>query len=98
MTKQWATAHGRTFEVKTLNSSVTPAPKRARAPKRFTKFPGIWEEVLGKAHASGSTYAVAVVLLYEGWKLKSTGREPIVKLTNDTLKPAHVGGRANGLR
>jgi hypothetical protein len=85
------TRHGRTFEVETLNSSVAPAPKRARGHNRFTKFPGIWEEVLGKAHASGSTYAVAIVLLYEGWKLKSTGREPIVKLTNDTLKPAHVG-------
>ena len=95
MTRRWATAHGRRFEVETLDSIVAPVPvpKRARGHKRFTKIPGTWEEILGKAHASGGTYAVAIVLLYEAWKLKSSGHEPTVKLTNVMLKRANVAAK-----
>jgi hypothetical protein len=86
-----ATAHGRTFEVETLNPGK-PAAKR-RPPKRFTQFPGTWEELLGKDHASGSTYAVALVLVHEAWRLSSRGYKPIVKLTDVMLKRVHVGRR-----
>jgi hypothetical protein len=51
----------------------------------------MWETELGKAHASGSTYAVAIVLLYEAWRLKANARQPIVKLTGAMLKPVDVG-------
>ena len=57
-------------------------PKRARSQKRFTKFPGVWEEVLGRARVSGSAYAVAIVLLHEAWRLVSNGYRPDVKLSN----------------
>jgi hypothetical protein len=97
MTKQWATAHGRTFEVGTLNSSVAPAPTRKRRKHgSFTKVPWVWETELGKAHVSGSTYAVAIVLLYEAWKLKANGHQPIVKLTSTMLKPVVVGPDGKG--
>jgi len=65
-------------------------PRRARSRKRFTKFPGVWEEVLGKARVSGCTYAVAIVLLHEAWKLASGGYRPDVKLTNVMLKRVYV--------
>ena len=91
MTRQWVTRHGRTFEVETLNSSVAPAPSKRRKHGPFTMIPIAWEEVLGKAHASGSTYAVAIVLLYEAYMLKINGQEPTVKLTNNMLKRVHVG-------
>jgi hypothetical protein len=97
MTRRWATAHGRRFEVGTLDSIVAPAPVRKRRKHgRFTMFPSTWEEVLGKAHVGGSTYAVAVVLLYEAWKLKSKGQEPVVKLTSALLKRVDVGPDAKG--
>jgi hypothetical protein len=68
--------------------------------KRFTKFPGIWEEALAKVHASGSAYAVAIVLLYEAWKQVSQGRASTVKLTNVMLARSGVGrkGKAIALR
>jgi len=92
MTSRWTTAHGRRFEVETLDIGVAPAPKfKRRKHGPFTKFPSVWEEVLGKAHTSGSTYAVAIVLLYEAWKKKSNGQKPIVKLTSELLKRVHVG-------
>jgi hypothetical protein len=56
----------------------------------------MWEGVLGKAHVSGSTYAVAIVLLYEAWKLKANGHQPIVKLTGTMLKPVGVGRQGKG--
>jgi len=87
--KVWA--HGNVIEVETLDTGAA-APHR-RWLKRFTKFPGVWEEVLGKARASGSTYAVALVLVYEAWKLSSRGHKPIVKLTDVMLKRVHVGER-----
>jgi hypothetical protein len=61
--------------------------------------PGTWEEELGKAHVSGSTYAVAIVLLYEAWRLKSNGQQPTVKLTSTLLKRVGVGrdGKAAAL-
>jgi hypothetical protein len=93
MTRRWVKAHGKVIEIETLNiGPQEPAPKR-RGQKRFTKIPGIWEEVLGKAHVSGSTYAVAIVLLYEAWKLKINGHKPIVRLTDVMLKRVHVGER-----
>ena len=67
------------------------ATKRTSSKKRFTKFPGIWEEVLAKARVSGSTYAVAVVLLHEAWKLASNGYRPDIKVSNVMLKRVHVG-------
>ena len=91
MTSQWVTKHGRTFEVGTLDSAVPPAPKRRH--RRFTKFPGMWEDVLGKARVSGSTYAVALVLVYEAWSLSSRGGKPVVKLTDVMLRRRHVGRR-----
>jgi len=89
---EWATAHGRRFEVETLGI-VSQASTKPRGHRRFTKFPGTWEEVLGKAHTSGSTYAVAIVLMHEAWKLTSRGNKPVVKLTDVMLKRVHVGSR-----
>ena len=83
---RFATSHGKRVAVETLKA----APKRR---KRFTKFPGIWEEVLGKAHASGSTYAVAIILVYEAWRLTSRNHKPVVKLTSLMLKRGYVGKR-----
>jgi hypothetical protein len=68
-----------------------PGPNQAQSKKRFTKIPGIWEETLAKARVSGSTYAVAVVLLHEAWKLVSSGYKPDVKVTNVMLKRVRVG-------
>src|SRR5689334_20547259 len=90
MTTEWVTRRGRTFEVETLNAGAL-APKRRY--KRFTKFPELWELELGKAHVSGSTYAVAHVLVYEAWSLASRGYKPTVKLTDAMLKRVHVGRR-----
>jgi hypothetical protein len=64
--------------------------KLARSQKRFTKIPGTWEETLAKARVSGATYAVAIVLLHEAWKLASNGYRPDVKVTNVMLKRVHV--------
>ena len=79
---------------KTRSPRGEPARRRRNGPaakKRFTKFPGIWEEVLAKARVSGSTYAVAVVLLHEAWKLASNGYRPDIKVSNVMLKRVHVG-------
>jgi hypothetical protein len=73
------------------SSTGKAAPKRARSPRRFTKIPGLWEEALAKARVSGSTYAVATVLLHEAWKSASNGYRPDVKVTNVMLKRVHVG-------
>jgi hypothetical protein len=74
---------------------AAPAPKPKRKAtkweRRFTMFPAAWEELLGKAHASGSTYAVAIVLLYEARLLTGRGYSPTVKLTNVMLKRVSVG-------
>jgi hypothetical protein len=98
MTRRWANAHGRRFEVETLDSVVTPAPapKRKRKHGPFTKVPTAWEEELGKAHVSGGTYAVAIVLLYEAWWLVSRGQPPVVKLTTTMLKRVRVGRDGKG--
>jgi hypothetical protein len=87
------TAHGRTFEVKTLDTGAEPA-KRFR--KRFTKVPGVWEEVLSKARVSSSTIWVAHTLLYEAWR----ARKSTVTLTSKMLKRVHVGrdGKYKALR
>ena len=95
MTSRWATAHGRRFEVETLGVAPAPARKR-RKHGAFTMVPSSWEEVLGKAHVSGSTYAVAIVLLYEAWKLKANGHQPVVKLTTTLLKRVGVGPDGKG--
>jgi hypothetical protein len=87
--KVWA--EGRLIEVETLDVGTAAPHKRWK--KRFTQFPGAWEEVLGKARASGSTYAVAIVLVYEAWRLSSRGHKPVVKLTDVMLKRVHVGER-----
>jgi hypothetical protein len=81
-------------------STGMPALKRARSTKRFTKIPGLWEETLAKARVSGATYAVAIVLLHEAWKLASNGYKPDVKVTNVMLKRVHVGrkGKRAALR
>ena len=93
MTRRWVTAHGKVIEIETLDVGPgAPAPKR-RGHRRFTKFPGIWEEVLGKAHVSGSTYAVAIVLVYGAWRLASRGHKPVIKLTDVMLKRVNVGRR-----
>jgi hypothetical protein len=92
-------AGGKLIEVETLDVAA-PAPKHARSRKRHTKFPGIWEDVLAKARVSGATYAVAIVLLYEAWRLASRGHKPIVKVSDVMMKRVHVGerGKRNALR
>jgi hypothetical protein len=87
--KVWA--DGKLIEVETLDIGLTSAPKRARNPRRYTQFPWIWTEVLSEARASGTTFAVATVLLYEAWKKVSRGYKPVVKLTDVMLKKVHVG-------
>jgi hypothetical protein len=73
-----------------------PARRKPRIRKRFTKFPGTWEDVLSKAGVSNSTIWVAHVLLYETWR---TGNST-VKLTGELLKRVHVGraGKREALR
>jgi hypothetical protein len=94
--KVWA--HGNLIEVETLDTGA--APKHVRSRKRHTKFPGIWEDVLAKAHVSAATYTVAIVLLYEAWRLASRGYKPIVKVSDVMMKRVHVGrrGKRNALR
>jgi hypothetical protein len=89
-----ATAHGRTFEVEELDTGIAPRAKRFK--KRFTKFPGVWEEVLSKARASSSTIWVAHTLLYEVWRTGKT----TVTLTSTMLRRVHVGrdGKREALR
>jgi hypothetical protein len=89
--KRTVTAHGRTFEVETLDTGVAPARKPRGAHRRFTQFPRLWQETLGQAHVSGSTYAVALVLVYEAMMARRNGRGPIVRLTDALLKPVGVG-------
>jgi hypothetical protein len=91
MTK-WATAHGRKFKVETLDTGLK-APRQRQTYARFTKFPALWETTLAKARASGSTYAIAILLVYEAWKLSSTGHKPVVKVTRTLAKRAYVGDR-----
>ena len=79
-----------------LIAEPAPPRRKRRAQHRFTMVPGTWEEVLGKARVSGSTYAVALALLYESWRLKSNDQEPIVKLTGAMLKPVGVGRDRKG--
>jgi hypothetical protein len=97
--KRTVTAHGRTFEAETLDTGVAPARKPRGARRRFTLVPQLWEETLGKAHASGSTYAVALVLIYEATMLKLNGREPTVTLTGARLRSVGIGerGKRNAL-
>lgn len=91
--KRTVTAHGRTFEAETLDTGAAPARKPRGARRRFTQVPQLWEETLGKAHVSGSTYAVALVLIFEATMLKFYGREPIVTLTDARLRSVGVGSR-----
>ena len=46
-----------------------------------------------------SVWHSAIVLLYEAWKLKSNGQQPIVKLTGSMLKRVGIGrdGKAAAL-
>jgi hypothetical protein len=95
------TAHGRTFEVRTLDTGPdAPARKPRGARRRFTQIPRLWEVTLGKARASGSTYAVAIVLIYEATMLKLKNREPVVSLTTELLRPVGIGerGKRNAVR
>ena len=85
-------AHGKIIEVETLEVGP-PAPKSVRSRKRHIKFPGLWEEVLAKPRASGATFLVALVLLYEAWRLASRGYKPVVKLTDVMMKRVHVGAK-----
>jgi hypothetical protein len=87
-TERIVTRRGRRIKVQTLDTGPdTPARRRPRTRKRFTQFPGIWEEVLSKARVSNSTIWVAHALIYEAWRSgKST-----VKLTSELLRRVHVG-------
>jgi hypothetical protein len=95
--KVWA--HGKLIEVEALDVGAAPA-KPARSRKRHIKFPGLWEEVLAKPRASGATFLVALVLLYEAWRLTSRGHKPVVKLTDVMMRRVHVGpkGKRAALR
>ena len=92
-------AHDKIIEVRELDVGA-PAPKDARSRKRYTKFPGIWEDVMAKARVSGAAYTVAIVLLYEAWRLASRGYKPIVKVSDVMMKRVHIGrrGKRNALR
>ena len=95
--KVWA--HGKLIEVE-QDFGPAPVQKHARSRKRHTKFPGVWEDVLAKARVSGATYTVAIVLLYEAWRLASRGYKPIVKVSDVMMKRVRVGerGKRNALR
>jgi hypothetical protein len=93
MSEQWVEAHGRRFKVETLHVDL-PTPTKKRRPEAvFTKFPRIWEEILGKERASGTTYAVAIILLHEAWRQVNCGHKPTFKLTSALLKRGRVGDR-----
>src|SRR5262249_1729549 len=95
MSEQWVEAHGRRFVVETLDTNIKPAPRKSR-PKRFTKVPEIWRDVLSKARVSGCTYAVAPVLPYEPLKRASLGHKPVFNFTSAMAGRANVGERGKG--
>jgi hypothetical protein len=73
-----------------------PSKKQSISKARFIKLPVIWEETLAGVRASGSTYRVALLLLYMAWKSSTC----VVKLTNVALAKKGVGrkGKAAALR
>jgi hypothetical protein len=96
-TERIVTRRGKHIKVQTLDTGPdVPARRKPHIHKRFTQFPGIWEEVLSKARVSNSTIWVAHVLIYEAWRSgKST-----VKLSSELLRRVHVGrdGKREALR
>jgi hypothetical protein len=96
-TTRTITRRGKRIKVETLDTGPdVQSRRRPRIRKRFTQFPGTWEEVLSKARVSNSTIWVAHVLIYEAWRSgKST-----VKLTSELLRRVHVGrdGKREALR
>jgi hypothetical protein len=89
MKVHWETVHGRRIKVRVVDPDPAPA---ARYP-RYSRMSDAWAETLGKARASGSTWATAHVLLREARVLVARGFKPRVKLTNKTLVPVRVGER-----
>jgi hypothetical protein len=66
--------------------SNKPKAKQCRQGK-FVQVPQIWIEQLCAIRAHGSTYRVALHLLHEVWRTKTS----IVKLTNAALAKVGVG-------
>jgi hypothetical protein len=75
-------------------TTTTKLKKRGRLP--FTVMPEMWREQLAIIRAQGSTYRVALYLLHEVWRTKTS----TVKLTNAVLTQARVSrrGKATALR
>jgi hypothetical protein len=68
-------------------AETKPASKRAsRSRSKFTKFPEEWRDQLARMGADGTTYRVALYLLYEVWRSGS-----------DRVKLANVGLKAQGV-
>jgi hypothetical protein len=86
-TTRTITRRGKRIKVETLDTGPdVQSRRRPRIRKRFTQFPGTWEEVLSKARVSNSTIWVAHVLIYEAWRSgKST-----VKLTSRQAQKAGI--------
>jgi hypothetical protein len=63
----------------------------------FVMFPKIWWEGLAAARAGGSTYRVALCLMYEAVRSKHFRSGPaVVKLSNSMLKKWGVGREGKG--
>jgi len=78
-----------------IPSGPPQSKKQSSSKAPFIKMPVVWEETLGGAGASGSTYRVALLLLYMAWKSGTC----VVKLTNVALAKKGVGrkGKAAAL-
>ena len=79
--------HGKRIEVETLDTGLE-AKARARRRQRFVKLPLAWFDRLGEINASGSTYRVAIYILWKAW----SRREHVVKF------PQVPGVSRNGRR
>ena len=78
-------------------TEVPDAPARPKYKAPFTKFPTLWKEVLAKAQASGSTYAIALELLDQGRKRTSLGYAPAFNFTSEMARRAGVGKDQKGV-
>jgi hypothetical protein len=83
------------LDLDNIPSGPPPSKKQSSSKAPFIKLPLIWEETLAGARASGSTYRVALLLLYMAWKSDTY----VVKLTNVALAKKGVGrkGKAAAL-
>jgi hypothetical protein len=91
MTRRWVTAHGRRFEVETLEipgATLTILPSKKPKRDKFAMFPMLWWHRLNaEPAASGTVWSVATYILYLDWKenVKPFSGEPF-KLPNKSLQ------------